>query len=269
MILMAWESIILGLIQGILEWLPVSSQGNLVLIMVALLGIDKAQALNLSIYLHLGTFLSALLYFRKIFISLLKALPSYNPRNVSSDENRLISFLLFTTVLTGLVGFPIYVFVGSTEYSGELFIALVGIGLIITGLVQKYAPRLGNRKMETLSFTDTLSVGIIQGFSSYPGVSRSGLTVSSLLFRGFSTESALKLSFLMSVPTVLAAQIGLALISGLEAVNSVDILLGCCASFISGLLSIHIMLKIAGKIRFWLFCIVLGVIALLPLLGFI
>jgi undecaprenyl-diphosphatase len=266
---MAWEAIILGLIQGILEWLPVSSQGNLVLIMVALLGINKTQALNLSIYLHLGTLLSALLYFRRIFISLFKALPSYNPKNVSSDENRLISFLVFTTVLTGLVGYPIYTIVRSTEYSGELFIALVGAGLIITGLIQKYAPRLENRKIETLSFTDTLIVGVAQGFSAYPGVSRFGLTVSSLLFRGFTTESALQLSFLMSVPAVLAAQIGLALISGFEAVNSVDILLGCCASFISGLLSIHIMLKIARKIRFWLFCIALGALALLPLLGFV
>jgi undecaprenyl-diphosphatase len=267
--LMVLEAIVLGLIQGILEWLPVSSQGNLVLIMVALLGVDKAQALNLSVYLHIGTVLAALVYFRKIIVHLLKALPNYNLKYSSSDENRLISFLVFTTVLTGLVGFPIYVLVESAEYHGELFIALVGAGLIVTGLVQKYAPRLGNRKAENLSFTDTLIVGVVQGFSAYPGVSRSGLTVSSLLFRGFTTESALNLSFLMSIPAVLAAQIGLGLISGFRAVNSADIFLGCCASFMSGLLSIHVMLKIARKIRFWLFCIALGVLALLPLLGFI
>ena len=73
---MLLEAVILGLLQGILEWLPISSQGNLVLIMVVLLGIDQTQALSLSIYLHAGTLLSAVVYFRPTVLNLLRALTS-------------------------------------------------------------------------------------------------------------------------------------------------------------------------------------------------
>ena len=170
-------------------------------------------------------------------------------------------------MLTGLVGFPIYATVESAAIPGELFIALVGAGLIVTGFIQKIVPRLGTRKPESLGVVDTLLIGVVQGLSAYPGASRSGLTVSSFLFRGFTTETALNLSFLMSIPAVLASQIGLALTSGFAAVDPSNVLFGCSAAFVSGLLSIQVMLKVAQKIQFWAFCIVIGALALLPILS--
>ena len=103
---MLLEVALLGLLQGILEWFPLSSQGNLVLLMIHLLGIESAHALNLSLFLHIGTTLAVLIYYRIEFIAL------YNvTRRLRSDahqrERRLLRFLLTTTLLTGLVGYAL------------------------------------------------------------------------------------------------------------------------------------------------------------------
>ncbi|MEM2112290.1 MAG: undecaprenyl-diphosphate phosphatase [Candidatus Bathyarchaeia archaeon] len=266
---MTLKAVVLGVLQGILEWLPISSQGNLMLVMVMFLGIEKTQALSLSIYLHLGTVFSVLFYFRQDVTNLLKALPQYRFRNSSIKENKLITFLLITTIITGLIGYPIFKFAETETINGEVFIAFIGIALIITGLLQKMIPKPGSRTEEDVNFKDILLLGVAQGFSAFPGVSRSGITTFALLFRRFRNQTALKLSFLMSVPAILAAEIGLSLLSGLPKVNVWDITLACVSSFISGLISIHILLKIAQKINFWLFCITIGVLALIPLLGFL
>jgi len=261
---MLLEAIILGVIQGVLEWLPISSEGNLILVMVMLLGIQQSQALAISVYLHAGTLLSVIIYFRRTIVDLLRVLPKYRLGRSNSEENRLISFLLLSTVLTGLVGYPIYRFAETATVTGEYFIALIGIALIATGLLQKSVRRLGRRTVKELNFTDALVVGLAQGFSAFPGVSRSGVTASCLLFRGFGTVHALNLSFLMSIPAILGAQIGLGLTTGVPNIDILDIALGCFSSFVSGLISIHVLMKVAQRIRFWLFCIIIGLIALLP-----
>jgi undecaprenyl-diphosphatase len=266
---MMWEAIVLGILQGLLEWLPVSSQGNLVLVMVVFLGIEESQALSLSVYLHAGTLLSLLVYFRQVILDLLRALPDYRLRGESSREKRLISFLLLATAVTGIIGYPIFELVRATTTLGEIFIALIGAALIFTGLSQKTMGRLGKRTTEDVGLTDALLLGVLQGFSAFPGVSRSGITTSALLFRRFNSESALNISFLMSIPAILVAEIGLSLTAGVASINAVDIFVGCCSSFITGLISIHVLLKIARRIELWAFCVAVGSLALLPLLGFL
>jgi len=255
--------VIMGILQGLLEWLPVSSQGNLILLMVSIFGMDKAEALSLSIYLHAGTLLSAMVYFRRTFLKILRALPSYRLRGSENKENRLITFLIFSTLLTGLVGYPIFKFAEAAATFGPLFFALIGASLIITGIVQKWTRKFGTRIIGDVNLTDSLLLGVIQGFSAFPGVSRSGMTLSFLLFRGLNSESALKLSFLMSVPAVLIAEIGLTLIGGLTILGVWEIAAGCLSSFIAGIISISMLLKIARKINLWKFCIVIGAIALI------
>lgn len=263
---MILEAIILGILQGILEWLPVSSQGQLSLAMY-LFKVNENQILAFSIFLHIGTMFAAIAYFKGDIINLFKRLPSYR-FNYTNQENRLISFLLLATILTGAVGYSLYRLIREAVPSvGEAFIALIGGALIVTGLIQKYVKARGERGTADLNLKDTLLLGVVQGFSIIPGISRSGITTSSLLFRKFSSEEALKLSFLMSIPAVLAAEIGLGLIEGLPPVGLEEILVGILFSFAFGLLSIHALMKIARKIRFWAFCILIGTLALLPMLA--
>lgn len=263
------ESIILGILQGILEWLPISSEGNLVLIMIVFFGIEEGQALSLSVYLHIGTLFAVLVYFRREIINLLKALPSYHIRDSSNAENKLISFVLLTTILTSIVGYLIFKLAEITSMLGEAFTAIIGIALIITGILQKLTKRLKRRTIENVNFTDALLLGVVQGFSAFPGISRSGITTATLLFRGFRSDHALNLSFLMSIPAVSAAEIGLILMKGFPAINAIDLALGCTASFVAGLISIHILMKLAQKINFWIFCILIGLLAFLPILSYL
>jgi len=265
---MLFETIIMGILQGLLEWLPISSQGNLILLMVSIFGMDEAEALSLSVYLHAGTLLSALIYFRGIFWDLLRAVPNYRLRGSEKKENRLITFLVLSTLLTGIIGYPIFRFAEAATTFSSLFFALIGASLIITGIIQKWTRRLGTRTIDDVNLTDSLLLGVIQGFSAFPGVSRSGMTLSFLLFRGLNSESALKLSFLMSVPAVLAAEIGLSLISGLRSPGFWEIIVGFLSSFVAGMISISMLLKIARKINLWIFCIAIGSIALISSLYF-
>jgi undecaprenyl-diphosphatase len=256
------ETIIMGILQGLLEWLPVSSQGSLILFVVSFLGISEAEALSLSVYLHAGTLLSVLVYFRRIFWGLLKTAPNYQIRNPYRREDRLLTFLVLSTILTGAVGYPIFK-VAAAAASGSFFFALIGAALILTGILQRSNRRLGSRTIEEINLKDSLILGIVQGFSAFPGISRSGITISFLLFRRLDSESAFKLSFIMSAPAILAAVTGLALTGGLTFLEPLEAASGLLASFLSGLASISLLLRIAKRITVWKLCVAIGLIALL------
>jgi len=260
---MLLEVIIMGILQGLLEWLPISSQGNIILFMVSIFGMNEIEALRLSVCLHAGTLLSVLVYFRKIFWSLLKAFPKYRVGGSDKKENRLITFLIVSTILTGIIGYPIFKFAEASTTVGSFFFALIGASLILTGILQKRIRKLGRRTINDINMKDSLLLGIVQGFSAFPGISRSGMTLSFFIFREFNSESALTLSFIMSVPAILAAEIGLGLTGGFPTFQFWEITIGCLFSFIAGILSISILLKIAQKINLWKFCIIIGAIALI------
>lgn len=264
------ETIFFGILQGVLEWLPISSRGNLVLAMVGIFGYSAKKALELSVFLHWGTLLAAMIYFRKDIKEIFAGLKSYKLafKFGETQENKLISFLLVSTLLTGFIGYPLFkLLLITSSFPGEILIGLVGVSLILSGILQKIAAERNQslKTKENLCLKDSILLGIAQGFSIIPGISRSGITSSAFLFLGYKPETALNLSFLMSIPAVLAAEVGLKLIEGLTTINLIDALVGIFFSFLFGILTIHLFLKIAKKINFWLFCIVLGIISLIPL----
>jgi len=257
----------LGVLQGVLEWLPISSKGNLVLLMLYFLGIDAATALELSIFLHTGTLLSAALYFRKELIEMLSSL---REGAAYSDSRRLLVFLFTATILTGLTGFPLFLLAKATAAIGEGFIALTGIALILTGLLERTGGRIkGLRTASNLRTKDAAVVGLAQGFSALPGVSRSGITTTILLIRGFKGDEALRLSFLLSVPAILSAEIGTAALYGLPPFSWEMLLFAVVAAFSSSLISIHVLMRLAKKTKLWLLCLLLGALSLIPLLGYV
>lgn len=247
---------IIGLLQGFLEWLPLSSQGNLVILMVTLLGLGADDALGLSVFLHIGTGLAALVYFRKDISRIL--------RLESRTDQRLLYFLAVATVATGIVGLPLFLFARMASVYGEALLGLTGMALFLTGVVERYARRWGDRTAETLSPREGLLLGLVQGFSAIPGVSRSGITTSALLLRGFSGEEAFRISFMMSIPAVFAAAVGLTIVQGAPQLR-LGLIISLVASFLSAILSIEFLLRIARRFRFWSLCMMLGVVSLLPL----
>jgi undecaprenyl-diphosphatase len=249
--------LILGLLQGLIEWLPVSSEGNLTVLAITLLGLEPRHALSVSIYLHIGTGLAALIYLRHELAGIFL--------RKTEKDCRMLRFLFISTVVTGLVGLPTYLFVRTAALYGEVLLALTGIALIATGLIQRRNPSSSHQPFKGLHTNDGVILGAIQGLSVLPGLSRSGLTSSALLFKGLDGEDALRISFLMSVPSIFAATTGLTLIEGAPPFEK-GFFVAILASFLSGLLSIGILLRLAKKVSFWGLCIVLGLITLMPVL---
>jgi undecaprenyl-diphosphatase len=249
-------ALIIGLLQGLIEWLPVSSQGQLILLMVAFLGVKPMEAISLSVYVHLGTGLAALVYFRRDVSEIL--------RRKTEKAQRMSLFLIVVTVTTGVIGLPIFLFVQTASIFGEALLGLTGIALISTGIFERSAPRHKGRTNEDFSGREALLLGVVQGFSAVPGISRSGITTTTLLLRGFSGEEALRISFLLSIPVVYASTIGLSVIEGPPHLGP-HFLVVIIASFVSALLSMDLLLRVARKVRFWSLCVILGILTLLPL----
>lgn len=255
--------ILLGVIQGIFEWLPVSSQGISVVVLMNLFKVTPQLAIDMSIFLHLGTLIAATVYFWKDIKELFTKTNYSNllkfKKNLKFDNTTQVSrFILISVFFTLLVGVPIYFLVKqnvTAEMVGALTVA-IGVLLIITGLLQV---KINKAREAAPKFTtkDAFWVGGAQGLSVVPGVSRSGITTSMLLFQGHNPAIAFKYSFLISIPTILIAEIGLLVINGF--IFSPLILVSVAMAFIFGYITIDILMKIARKLEFSYFCFILGI----------
>ena len=254
------EAILLGFIQGITEWLPISSEGITSLVMVQFFGKSLQDAVYYSLWLHLGTLLAALVYFKQDVKEILKGLPNYvkNPQ-----ENKLTTFLLLGTACTAIIGIPLLFYgLATASFSGGMAIALIGFLLIVTGILQLVAKKTKQLQKEPTGKIGVLT-GSIQGFAVLPGLSRSGLTTAVLLFSKYDAKQALRLSFLLSIPVVLVAQIGLGLLGKVS--FDISSLVAVGVAFVAGLVTLKVLLKLAEELNFGWFCITLGLVSVLQL----
>ena len=254
-----------GIIQGLLEWVPVSSKSNLVIFLMNFGGMNLSEAFNVAIMLHVGTVLAAIIYFRKDISNLLRfeSIAGVFSNDLKfrqyKDESKYLKFIIIAVFLTFLIMGPLYLLAKDhlASINASIVLLLVGVLLVIIGIVQ-YASRRSNRQEATLSGKNASILGLFQGLTIIPGISRSGMTTSVLLFEGFTPENAFKISFLLSIPVVLIGEIGLIIINGF--IFTKFILLGIIISFIVGYIMIDVILKIVKKIDFSYLCMGLGMI---------
>lgn len=261
-----FQSIILGLIQGISEWLPVSSSGITALVLSNLYDINSVdKIIKSALWFHLGTFLAALIYFRVDVWNLIK-LPFYW-KSSSIKKRQTFRFLLISTIISGAIGAFILKFLASHESSleltGKTITLVVGTFLFFTGLVQLKIRSKGKREEKDSDNSDGILLGISQGLAAFPGVSRSGITVGSLLLRRFSESTALRFSFLMSLPIVLLGNVALNLDKFSLEGNAIY---GLIASFVFGIATIHGLMKLSKRVNFGWFVLVFAVLMILSVL---
>jgi undecaprenyl-diphosphatase len=199
------EAAILGIVQGLTEFLPISSTGHLVLTS-ELLGIDDQKfGLQFDAAIHLGTLAAVLIYFRVMVRNLatawLASLPARDWRH--TQESRLAWLLLLGTIPAGLAGIALESTVEDTLRDP----AIVGAMLILFCVPMLLAERLGSRNRDVTSAgpIDALVIGAAQAIALIPGVSRSGITISTGMFAGFKREEAATFAFLLSAPIIAAA----------------------------------------------------------------
>ena len=252
------QSILLGLIQGIVEWLPISSEGQTMIFMIEVMNISVKDALSLAIFLHLGTMLAVILKFRTEFIAMFK--PKSNPV--------LLKIIIISTLSTGATAIPLF-FLLKHFNRGDAVMLLIGIMLILTGLMLGLPKNTAYKKMEDMRLREMILLGLAQGFAILPGVSRSGTTVTFLLLNRMNQKHALEISFLISVPAVLGAiALSLLIAPSLPIVSLSNAFAMISVSFIAGYATIDVLLRFAERINFSKFCIILGLLtfifAILP-----
>lgn len=263
----ALQMLILGAIQGIAEWLPVSSEGVLTLVQLHVFGETFQTSLGTALWLHLGTLLAALVYFRVEVSHIVGQLPTWVIRHgeLRDDDRRLMDFLAVATMATGVIGLPLLAISFQADLVMRAATALIGALLIITGLLQRAARQFGTRMANGAGLGDAVLTGLMQGLAVLPGVSRSGFTVAALLFRRFDEAEALRLSFLMSIPVIAGAQV-LVELGGFVDMDWPTALVGTATSMLVGWGTIAGLIRVARTLPFWVVAVGLGALSLIAAL---
>lgn len=258
------QLIVLSIVQGITEFLPISSSAHLIL--VPLLTEWEDQGLLFDVAAHLGTLFAVVYYYRRDIRRLIAAWLGHVCRRQSSDDARLAWAVIWATIPLGLFGLLGKDFV-ETQLRSPLVIAAA---TIVFGLLLWWgaATNHGERRLASLVWLDVLVVGVAQALALIPGTSRSGITITAALFRQFQPVEAARFSFLLSIPAILMPfslyMLELVRTPGLEW-DWVG--LGCIVglSFLSALTCIHLFLKVLEKIGmlpFVIYRLALGVVLL-------
>lgn len=255
--------------QGISEWLPISSKTQIIIVSTYLFGLDFKQAYSLGLFLEAGTFLAALFYFRREVLDVLKALVGRG-----SQEGRiLLKFLLVVTTITGLVGVGLFLLVSETATTPAIGVPMVilGVVLLADAALIRYAKnrKAPSRGIMDLTLKDDVLIGIAQGLSALPGVSRSGVTVSAMLLLGLKPEDSFKLSFLALIPasvgaagvSVLFSDVGLS--SVVSAVTVPVIAVAILVAMLVSMVFIRVLLRVAASSRITVLVAALGILAIL------
>jgi len=256
-------ALVVGILQGVFEWLPISSEGNVTLYLVVVEGVDPTAAVQLSLFLHAGTALAASLYYREELRELAAVLVRVRSSGVDPDA-RTLSFLAVATAASVVVGLVVYRALTSlvTELAGGAFVALVGVLLVGTGVVQRVADAGGVRRSDP-TVGDALLVGALQGLAVLPGVSRSGVTVGALLLRGHEGTASFRLSFLLSIPAAFGAGVLVLLDVGLPSVSVAAAGVALLGSAVTGYVTIGALLAVVRRVAFWGVAVGLGVLSIL------
>ncbi len=255
------DAIILGIVQGLTEFLPVSSSGHLEL-GKAILG-DKllpSDSLLFTVVLHFATALSTIVVFRKDILHILKGLFS----SQWNDDKKFATKIIISMVPAAVIGYK-YESQFAEIFSGNLL--LVGSMLVITGLLLYLADKAKNTNKK-VSYKNAIIIGIAQAIAMLPGISRSGATISTSVLLGNDKAKAARFSFLMVVPLILG-KIGKDLITGeisYESDNITTLSIGFLAAFISGLFACTWMISLVKNSKlsyFAVYCFIVGFLTIL------
>ncbi|MEA1962582.1 MAG: undecaprenyl-diphosphatase UppP [Bacillota bacterium] len=251
------EAFVLGMVQGLTEFLPVSSSGHLV-IFQHIFGIQEAP-ITFDVLAHLGTLLAVFIAFWDDIVSILK-----------KPFSKITYLIIVGTIPAALMGFYLQpLFVKAFES-----LLVVGIGLLLTGFILKISDvvsqnSIAMKQVEETSYWNVLLIGLLQGIAIMPGISRSGSTIAGGLLLGMDREFAARFSFLLSIPVILGAglvQIKDMLAQGVATANVLPYIVGPLTATLFGYFAIKVVMKLVRNGRFVVFsyyCWTVGVIVIM------
>ena len=268
----------LGIVQGLTEWLPISSSGHLALVQLAM---DLEIPIFYDVILHIGTLAGVFAIYRRDIAGILRSTVAFGEgsskrKSIEEEEvakypqgRRMLWLIILGTIPTGIIGLAFRSFFESSFYdpvSIAVGFIITGALVLVTGLMKSGQKKLGS--------ADAILIGIGQGISIFSSISRSGATLSAGLFRGVEREQLVRYSFLLSIPAILgAAAIDVVAMdeqqkAQLASIGAESYIAGTVVSATVGYASIRILIKLVIKGKFYLFafyCFAIGVATLLLL----
>ena len=249
-----FEAVVLGLVQGLAEFLPISSSGHLALIQQRF-GISDDKVLLFAVLLHVGTLISVFIVYWKDIWELIVELcltikdlcTGKGLRLAERPVRKLGVMIIVATIPTAIIGLLFNDFFDSLYTS----VIPIGVGLIITGFLLVFAERMGegNRGIQQMNFRNAIFIGLVQGVAICPGISRSGSTLFGSLICNLDRKFAVKFVFLISIPSILGSAVleaPAAIEAGVTAADVGPILVGMLVAAVSGLVAIKTMIKIVS-----------------------
>ena len=274
-----FQAILMGIVQGLAEFLPISSSGHLAIFQNLLhIETDTGDSMLLfDVLLHIGTLIAIFIVFWKDIVKLvieffgiiadfIRRFREPDVIVLSSAYRRFVLLILVSTIPTGILGYIDRDFV---EYaSGTLLIP--GIGLIITSILLFICDRIGDGRkgIKKITYLDAFEIGMAQGIATVPGISRSGATIAACLMLGIKKETAVKYSFIMSVPAVMGAailEIKDAVGASLEVETLISYIIGMIVAAVVGYFAIKFMIGVVRRKRyiyFSIYCLIVGIVAI-------
>jgi undecaprenyl-diphosphatase len=246
-----WDAAILGIIQGLTEFLPISSSGHLVLFQNLIPGFKQPGVL-FDVWLHAATLLAAIIYFYGDILEIAKGFfPGRRKMEAtdraSSRDRRFIVLLVIASIPAGVIGITLNSEIEKIFQSG----ATLGPEFMVTGMLLLIAGRWGSesKKIEDLTFGEALAIGLAQAFALLPAISRSGATISIGILLGLKWEDAIKFSFFLFLPAVAGAVLfeGLGEMNRIQSAELLNYGLGFVFSFFAGILAIFLLLKVMKR----------------------
>lgn len=254
------HALILGILQGLAEFLPVSSSGHLVILQVFMGLKDASENITFDIFLHIATLLAVAYVYRKNLAEIFKS-PTVESGDTTVPKWKLLGMLMVSILGTGII-LPFKDQLSSmfeTIDGVRIFLIINGIALAVLPLMRK-----GELSLNRLTWSGALVIGLAQAAGALPGISRSGSTILAGLLLGLSPKEACRYSFLLAIPTILVAalvQIPDALEAGLS-FEPGPMALGFIVAFVSGLIAIPLLIGIVEKGKLWgfsIYCCLVGI----------
>lgn len=265
-----FQAIILGLIQGLAEFLPISSSGHLALLQY-FFGVDSEQVLPFAVLLHLGTLISVFIIYWKDICELvaelgrvIKDIFTGKGLRINANSTRRLGFMIIVaTIPTGIMGLLF------NDFFNNLYLNIVAIaaGLIITGIILLVAEKIGksNKGVMEMKFRHAVFVGIMQGIAICPGISRSGSTLFGGLISGLDRKFAVKFAFLVSIPSILGSVVMEApdaFAQGMDMSLLGPVIAGVIIAAISGIVAIKWMIKVVSDKSLFGFTVYVWLVAI-------
>ena len=269
-ILQLLYSVILGIIQGVSEWLPISSKTQIIVSSTYLLKLSFQEAYTFGLFMEIGTIIAAVVYFRKELIEMAQVLLG----SKNEAYRKLLVYVVVVTVITGIIGAPLYLVADSVKgIAVGIPMLIVGLVLIADAVLIRYSRKrrekgVNSRKLKDFTLRDYVLIGIAQGIAALPGVSRSGITTSAMLLMNAEPDEAFRLSFIAGIFAAIGA-FALTLVTtksnvavAVAGIGLTGLAVAIVTSTIVSLFLIDFLIKVAGKSKIIYLTSVLGIIAI-------